>query len=376
MNSSSEVGQEKERGEALKTRSIDKLVHSNSKTITMSAISKAAGVSQGAISSLLNDRDYGIRVSEKTRDRVFKACRELGYIPNDLRAVVRMYPELGDICVLVANDVGNLVTNPCYSRILKGIFGALTDPMRNVTLAEYDEHADYAEKPELLPAPVRNGIASKFICVGGGNLSLFQMLLKRNNPVASLGSRVSLEGVTTILPDYAGASQLAVEHLFKLGHKKIAVLSGPFGSTDHSLLEYNRGVRAACDNAGVTFDAHNILHGELDSKSGAAALASLISRNQIPTAIFCMNDEAAAGVLLHAKNAGIKVPSELSIIGCDDSVIAETLSLSTIHLPAEEIGAAAVKDVELRVAEEQLPNSKNIMLPIHFVDRHSTALSA
>src|SRR5215218_9295075 len=53
------------------------------KTITMAQIAKAAGVSQGAISSLLNDRDYGIRVSEKTRERVFRVCREMGYMPND-----------------------------------------------------------------------------------------------------------------------------------------------------------------------------------------------------------------------------------------------------------------------------------------------------
>src|SRR3978361_1484583 len=72
------------------------------KAITMAQIAKAAGVSQGAISSLLNDRDYGIRVSEKTRERVFKVCREMGYIPNDLRAVVRMYPELGEFCFLNA----------------------------------------------------------------------------------------------------------------------------------------------------------------------------------------------------------------------------------------------------------------------------------
>src|SRR6201994_5190974 len=73
------------------------------KGITMAQIAKAAGVSQGAISSLLNDRDYGIRVSEKTRERVFKVCREMGYIPNDLRAVVRMYPELGEYCLLIAD---------------------------------------------------------------------------------------------------------------------------------------------------------------------------------------------------------------------------------------------------------------------------------
>jgi hypothetical protein len=81
------------------------------KTITMAQIARAAGVSQGAISSLLNDRDYGIRVSEKTRERVFKVCREMGYIPNDLRAVVRMYPELGDFCLLISSKFGGL-TDP------------------------------------------------------------------------------------------------------------------------------------------------------------------------------------------------------------------------------------------------------------------------
>src|SRR5438128_8435924 len=88
------------------------------KPITMAAIAKAAGVSQGAISSLLNDRDYGIRVSEKTRKRVFKACRELGYIPNDLRAVVRMYPELGDLCLLVSGSIADWAINPFFARVL------------------------------------------------------------------------------------------------------------------------------------------------------------------------------------------------------------------------------------------------------------------
>src|SRR6186713_15660 len=86
------------------------------KTITMAQIAKAAGVSQGAISSLLNDRDYGIRVSEKTRERVFKVCREMGYIPNDLRAVVRMYPELGDYCLLISASVEGGLRDPFFHR--------------------------------------------------------------------------------------------------------------------------------------------------------------------------------------------------------------------------------------------------------------------
>src|SRR3954468_3267013 len=95
------------------------------KGITMAQIAKAAGVSQGAISSLLNDRDYGIRVSEKTRERGFKVCREMGYIPNDLRAVVRMYPELGEFCLLISNAVEGL-SDPFLARMARAAMSAVT----------------------------------------------------------------------------------------------------------------------------------------------------------------------------------------------------------------------------------------------------------
>src|SRR6187401_1890385 len=105
------------------------------KTITMAQLAKAAGVSQGAISSLLNDRDYGIRVSEKTRERVFKVCREMGYIPNDLRAVVRMYPELGDYCLLLSASVEGGLRDPFFHRLAAAAMAAVPDPSHPLSLA-------------------------------------------------------------------------------------------------------------------------------------------------------------------------------------------------------------------------------------------------
>src|SRR5580765_1239431 len=100
------------------------------KTITMAQIAKAAGVSQGAISSLLNDRDYGIRVSEKTRERVFRVCRDMGYLPNDLRAVVRMYPELGSYALLFSRQLGVGLEHPFVSRIAGAAMRAVPDASR------------------------------------------------------------------------------------------------------------------------------------------------------------------------------------------------------------------------------------------------------
>lgn len=362
--------------ETLEHRSIDLLSHPYNKTITMATIAKAAGVSQGAISSLLNDRDYGIRVSEKTRKRVFKACRELGYIPNDLRAVVRMYPELGDLCLLVSGNMANWATNPFYARILNGAIGAVSSPARHITLAEYDENVDYLENPDLLPHPLRSGIASKFVCIGNINFSLVQALLKRDFPVAFLGGDVSIPGLTTIQPDYAEASRLAIEHLLKAGHQHIAILSGPFGSEDFAVSEMNRGIRLCYEHSRISFDTQNIIHGDLNFKSGAAAIDVLFSRSQKPTALFSLSDEAASGAVAQAQNMGIKVPEDLSVVGCSNEPISEALSLTTIHLPAEEMGAAAVRDVENRVQSGALLESKKIILPVQLLERKSSAAHA
>jgi DNA-binding LacI/PurR family transcriptional regulator len=357
---------------ASENRSLSAFIHPYNKTITMAAIAKAAGVSQGAISSLLNDRDYGIRVSEKTRKRVFKACRELGYIPNDLRAVVRMYPELGDLCLLVSSSISNWPVDPYYGRILKGVVTAVSSPSHHITLAGYDDGADYLEHPELLPHPIQSGIASKFVCIGNMNFSLLQALLRRDFPVTLLECEVSIPGVTTIQPDYIEASRLAIGHLLKNGHRDIAVLSGPFGSTLHSIAELNRGVRLRHEDSDVPFDSQNIIHGDLSFKSGIAAMDVLFSRTRKPTALFCLGDEAAAGAMTQAKSMGIKIPEELSIVGCSDNPLAAPLGLTTVHLPAEEMGGEAVKDLEARVQKGALLESKKTALPVRLIERDSS----
>ena len=309
--------------------------HDPHKAITMADIAKAAGVSQGAISSLLNDRDYGIRVSEKTRDRVFRVCREMGYVPNDLRAVVRMYPELGDFCILLGSDLGDLPTDPFQSRVISGAMGAVAEA---VTIARFKTGVDYtAADPDAFPHPVKSGTTSKFLLVGKPNHSLCQTLVGRGMGVALAGYDLAMTGVTSILPDFASASQVAIDHLFQLGHKHIAILSGPFGATDYHIIELNRGVRAGYDKVNVPIEAQNIIYGDLTMENGYKALDLLMDRPNPPTAVFCFDDAAAAGVIARAQARGIKVPQDLSVIGCSDDALSLHLqpTLSTVHLPAE-----------------------------------------
>lgn len=346
------------------------------KTITMAQIAKAAGVSQGAISSLLNDRDYGIRVSEKTRERVFKVCREMGYIPNDLRAVVRMYPELGDFSLLVSSGIRGGLTNSFVARMAQAATQAIDDSSHPLSIAFYDERIDYSTvEPDDLPHPVRTGVTSKILCHGLPNSSLYQVLTRRDLPVISLGYDVPLAGVLSLVPDYPQASRIAVEHLFKLGHQHIAIVSGPFGTTDPEIIELHQGVKQAYDEFGIPIEAQNILYTDLSYEGGKAAMEELLSHPLTATAVFCLGDAAAAGVIARAQERGLQVPTDLSVIGCSDDACSMlmTPALTTIHIPAEKMAETAVREAERLVREGAPGEPRKQLLPVHLVERATVA---
>lgn len=347
------------------------------KAITMAQIAKEAGVSQGAISSLLNDRDYGIRVSEKTRERVFKVCRDLGYIPNDLRAVVRMYPEFGDFCLLFSKKIPGGITHPTCARLASGCLTAVQDPSHPLTLAMYDETQDYTADSDSLPQPIRAGVVSRFLCHGAANSSLLQVLSKRGFPIVSLGYDVPLPGVVSIVPDYMQAAHLALEHLVSLGHRQIAIVSGPFGTSDWPTLELNHGVRLACDQLRIPLEPHNIIYSDSAGDVGADALAELLNRKPEPTAIFCMSDATAASVRTLATARGISIPGKLSIVGCGDDLCARQVhpQLTTVRLPVEELGAFGVAEIDRMIREPLSAEPRKIVLPVSLVTRQSTAVA-
>ena len=344
---------------------------SEGKSITMAMIAKAAGVSQGAISSLLNDRDYGIRVSAKTRERVFRVCREMGYIPNDLRAVVRMYPDLGDFALLIADNLG--LQDPLVEQLAKAL---VRDTLgHHVVIALYEPGKDYTVDPEALPGPVRNGIASKFISIGTPNPSLLAAITARECPVVQVGHDAPFPGVTSIVPEYVGASRQGLEYLFQLGHKQIAILSGPFGSTDPSIIELNHGVRNGYDAIKTPIEAQNVIYGDASFEHGLTSIDLLLERQQKPTAVFCFTDLVAAGVLHRAQERGIKVPVDLSVMGCGDASFSPWLhpALTSVALPVDDITTQALADLQIRIKEEDTYSTRKISVASHVVERGSCA---
>ena len=343
------------------------------KTITMAQIAKAAGVSQGAISSLLNDRDYGIRVSEKTRERVFKVCREMGYIPNDLRAVVRMYPELGDFCLLLSTSIEGGLLDPFVHRLVAAAMAAVPDPSHPLSIAYYDEAQDYTATG-VLPQPIRVGTYSKFLQYGQPNPSLLEAFTRRGLPLVSLGYAAGTPGSASFVPDYAQASFLAVEHLAKQGHQHLGIISGPFGSNHPKILELNHGVSVACEQFGLPIETQHIVYGDLSAHAGQMAMDEFLARQPAPTAIFAMSDRAALGALAHARARGLQVPADLSIVGCsgDEAALTSEPALTTIHLPAEEMAELGIREIDRLASGALSETAHKTVVPVKLVTRAST----
>ena len=373
MNLPNEAGSPRSDAPDLGERRAPRQLSDLQKTITMAQIAKAAGVSQGAISSLLNDRDYGIRVSEKTRERVFKVCREMGYIPNDLRAVVRMYPELGDFCLLLSSTIEGGLFDPFVHRLVAAAMGSVPDISHPLSLAYYDEAEDYSAV-NTLPHPVRVGTYSKFLVHGVPSPSLLDAIFRRGLPVVSLGYDASMPGVTSIVPDYNQAALLAMEHLVQFGHQNVGIISGAFGSTHPKILDLNHGVSVACEKFRLPIDAQHIVYGDLSEQAGRAALEEFLARKPAPTAIFAMSDRAALGVLSLAQARGLKVPEDLSIIGCSDDpsgAVAQP-GLTTVHLPAEEMAAQGIREIDRLVNVGVADAPRKELVPVRLITRAST----
>ena len=241
------------------------------KTITMAQIAKAAGVSQGAISSLLNDRDYGIRVSEKTRERVFKVCREMGYIPNDLRAVVRMYPELGDCCLLISATLrGRARRSVRRARCASAAMAAVSDPSTRSPSPSTTKARDYSRQSGGSAAP-------------GARRRLLEIPLLRRAEASLLLQALHRRGLPVVEPRArrraARRARASCPITRRLRGSRSSICSssvtgtsasspGPFGATDPQILELNRGVRLACDELGLPIEARNIVYGDLSEQSG------------------------------------------------------------------------------------------------------------
>lgn len=351
------------------------------RAVKVTTIARIAGVSPGAVSSLLTSADGRGRVSPHTRAIILKVCRDLGYQPKDPKALNLIYPELGGYCFLLPKSVDNVRTS-YYSYLFSGVVEALADQAGQITFCQFDDAVDYHAHPEALPAPLRNGTATKFLCAGTTNLSLLEAIQEKGARAVYLGQYQPLQGMASVVPDYASGTRQMLAHLIGLGHRRIAFSLGPLGTNSYNIMEQRRTIETVLAEHGIALPPDYSFFGVLGTEGGIVAVDNIMRCAERPTALYCFNDSSAAGAIIRAQQLGLRVPEDISITGFDDVPLASSLhpALTTVHTPIEEIGRTGVRELQamLELDEEDVVKRvpRKVVIPTTLVVRASTAAPA
>jgi len=298
------------------------------KRVTTHDVAKRAGVSQPTVSLVLS-RNANARVSAETRERVLEAARELGYVANVVaRSLVRSRSYA--IGVIVPD-----LRNPFFAEVISGAERVVSEAGYAVLLCETREISRDRHIQTLLERQV-DGMMMDAI----GASSLPQSMVAGVNVVLIDEPPDRWPGVAS---DAIGAGRLAAEHLLQLGHRRFGFL-GP-ATNVHATRMRERGFVQTLASSGITLESAMLRRVAATAAGGQLGMRALLNQKQRPTAVFCINDLVAAGALKVCSLESVRVPEEMSIVGCDDIELASLLvpELTTIAIPARELGARAAR---------------------------------
>ncbi len=348
--------------------------------VTLAAVAKQAGLSASAASAFVNGKLYtaggkpAVGLSETAQFRLIEAMRVMGYEPANPELRLRVYPELGDYCYVLDSAVAEGIANPYHSRIFSGIVSALATRGRHAIVFHADSAVDYLDNPEKLPAAITRRQATRFITAGKPNYSFLTTLRQLGLRAVHVSRSVNLEGVSSVVPDYAAAAEIAIRHLHSLGHGNIGIVAAAYMSPEaYNTRTLLAGVSRAFADLGLPYAPDDVVFSRDPLAEPFDAWLALEARPVRPTAVFCLDDFTALQLMRAATRRGLVIPRDLSVVGCNDETRSYNAgaALTTVHFPLIEIGERAVA-----LLDEPLQPARTETLPVHLVRRESCAAPA
>ena len=328
---------------------------------TIKDIAKEAGVSISTVSYALNNDS---KVSEKTKQKILEVAEQLNYRPSGIARYLKKQ-NMQTIGIFL-NDLGG----PFYSELINGVQEVVSsngyDLIACSTYGGSQSAANRFLREKFLDGAIINApsIPNEIIL----------SVACQEFPVVVLDRRLDGEFIYSVLIDNTQGAFDAVSHLVEKGYKKIGYVSGPSNSFDN--MERFKGYRRALEQFGLVFEPKWNIQGRFTEKGGYQAIKMLMNNGELPEAIFSANDEMAVGIIQGLKEAGLKVPDDLAIVGFDDIEIASYTQpkLTTIRHPNYDWGALAAHTVFQ--AFQDISMQKTIVLPTDLVVRESSFLPA
>jgi DNA-binding LacI/PurR family transcriptional regulator len=328
--------------------------------MTFNDLAKELNLSTATISRALSRPEI---VAPQTRTRVLDAVRRSGYQMNGIARSLRTQ-STRTIGIIVSD-----ICNPFFSAIVKAVEDVARTNGYTVLICNADE--DGRNEEVAMRLFIERQVSGVIRCSAGGNSSLLEALRQKSIHLIDLDRQSGPPNIDTVILDNALGASLGTRHLVELGHKRIAIVSGPLHlSNARDRLE---GFRKTLRAARVSIPRNYIEFGDFREASGYQAAERLLSLPCPPTAIFVANNEMMAGTLLAVRLRKVKVPRELSLVGFDDARWARYLEppLTVVSQPAELMGQKAAQLLLTRLHGRTTPQT--IVFEPELIVRRSSA---
>ena len=312
-----------------------------------------AGVSVTTVSHVVNGTRF---VSETARQRVEEAVRELGYVPSAVARSLK-HNTTRTFGMVIPNN-----SNPYFAEIIRGVEDRCFAAGYNVILCNSND--DPQRQAAYLRVLAEKRIDGLVFVASGSDAVVRATLCDIRIPLVLLDREVAgMPNCDLVEVNHTVGGELATRHLLDLGHPRVACISGPPGLSPSS--QRRAGWKQALEEAQVDRKETDLARGDFTARGGYLAMQVLLKRKPRPTAVFVCNDLMAFGALTAAREAGVAVPEQLSIVGFDDIDLAAFSAppLTTVAQPKLQIGTLAAELLLERVDAGRSEGRRAILDP-------------
>lgn len=328
--------------------------------VSIKDIAEIAEVSHSTVSRALH---HSPLVNGETGDRIRQLAVQMGYRPSAIgrSLVTRKTWTIGVVVTTIAD--------PFIAEVVSGIEEKANDCGYSVFLA--NSNADPEREMKVVHSFHERRVDGILVTASRVGAIYVPMLSEMNVPIVLINNQHPSDFAHSVVIDNVTASRKAVEHLVKLGHKRIAYIGDRYGY--QSDTERFAGYRQALEYADVSFLPELVVHGDGKAESAGPAIERLFEAATSPTAIFCYNDMTALGALRALRRRGLKVPDDVSLVGFDDLFIASYTQplLTTVRQPHRQMGLMAMEMLLKLFSAEQAKTS--VKVEGELIVRESTA---
>ena len=341
-------------------------------------VARLAGVSRSTVSRVINNYS---NVPHETREKVMKVVREHNYMPNTSARVLagKGTDTIGLFIFNVhdENNPGHIYGNSYFGPFVNAVVDRCNHNGYSVLIHTLYKEADCLRIPAAFSEKRMDGA----ILIGTEkNEAIDQLIARADHPLAivdynpkavSLSASPQARIITVNSDDDAGIAD-CVDYLAGLGHRRIGFITGRLltWSAERRL----RGFKARMKGRGLPIAPQWVLSGEFSRQKTLVAMLAMMAAGDLPTALIASNDDMALVAIDTLRNAGLRVPEDLSVVGYDDGLAAPLVrpALTTIRMPFLEMAGSAVEGLVALLADEK-PAIHTVTLPVQLIVRESCA---